>query len=205
MEIETLLAEWRGSEAKLYPMVVVNPHQYETNLSLVRAMTDDLSEVSRVDDLVGEYERRLELLSASVDRLEVAAPSMDVAPLLIDAAFLNRYREIPGEHQETEAARRIAEAGDGPAWVELGKAGDDGPAAATGFQHVEMRLPDGLGRYTYIDIDPASYMPLYGIDILQLEPTTGEQLDTSARPERRHFMDREEWLAAIAEVKASIS
>jgi len=205
MEIETLLAEWRGSEAKLYPMVVVNPHQYETNLSLVRAMTDDLSEVSRVDDLVGEYERRLELLSASVDRLEVAAPSMDVAPLLIDAAFLNRYREIPGEHQETEAARRIAEAGDGPAWVELGKAGDDGPAAATGFQHVEMRLPDGLGMYTYIDIDPASYMPLYGIDILQLEPTTGEQLDTSARPERRHFMDREEWLAAIAEVKASIS
>ena len=204
METEALLAQWRASEAKLYPMIVVSPHRYEANLSLVRAMTDDLSEVSRVDDLVGEYERRLELLAASVDRLEVAAPSMDVAPLLIDAAFLNRYREIPGEHQQTEGARRIAEAGDGPAWVELGKAGDDGPSAATGFQHIEMRVPDGLGMYTYIDIDATSYMPLYGIDVLQLDPTTGEQLDTSARHDRRQFMDREEWLVAIAEVRASV-
>ncbi len=204
MDIEALLTQWRASEAKLYPMVVVSPHQYETNLSLVRAMTDDLKDVSRVGDLVGEYEHRVDLLAASVDRLEVAAPSMDVAPLLIDAAFLNRYREIPGEHQQTEAAGRIAEAGDGPAWVELGKAGDDGPAAATGFQLIEMRVPDGLGMYTYIDIDPATYMPLYGLDILQLDPTTGEQLTTDARPERRHFMDREEWLAAITEVKASI-
>jgi len=204
MEMEALLAQWRASEAKLYPMIVVSPHRYEANLSLVRAMTDDLSEVSRVDDLVGEYERRLELLATSVDRLEVAAPSMDVAPLLIDAAFLNRYREIPGEHQQTEAAGRIAEAGDGPAWVELGKAGDDGPSAATGFQHIEMRVPDGLGMYTYIDIDATSYMPLYGIDVLQLDPTTGEQLDTSARPDRRQFMDREEWLVAIAEVRASV-
>ncbi len=204
MDIEALLAQWRASEAKLYPMIVVSPHQYEANLSLVRAMTDDLCEVTSVDNLVAEYERRADRLAASVDRLDVAAPSADVAPLLIDAAFQNRYRELPAEHQQAEAARRIAEAGDGPAWVTLAEAGDNGPAAATGFQRVEMRVPDGLGMHTYVDIDATTFLPLYGIEILALEPTTGEHLGTDARPERRQFPDREEWLAAIAEVKASV-
>ena len=204
MDIEALLTQWRASEAKLYPIIVVSPHQYEANLSLVRAMTDDLWEVTSVDDLVGEYERRADRLAASVDRLEVAAPSAAVAPLLIDAAFQNRYRELPAEHQQAEAARRIAEAGDGPTWVTLAEAGDDGPAAATGFQRIEMRVPDGLGMHTYVDIDPTTFLPLYGIEILQLEPTTGEHLGTDARPERQQFADREKWLAAIAAVKSSV-
>ena len=204
MDIEALLAQWRASEAKLYPMILVSPHQYETNLSLVRAMTDDLAGVTSVDDLVGEYERRADRLAASADRLEVAAPSPVVGSLLIDAAFLNRYLELPAEHQQAEAARRIAQAGDGPGWVTLAEAGDDGPSAATGFQRIEMRVPDGLGMHTYIDIDATTFLPLYGIEILQLEPTTGEHLDTNARPERQQFTDREQWLAAIAALKEPV-
>ena len=92
-------------------MVVVNPHQYEKNLSLVRAMTDDLGDVATVGELVDEYERRADLLQAAVNRLDVAMPSPDVAPLLIDSAFQGRHRELPGERQQTEAAGRIAEAG----------------------------------------------------------------------------------------------
>jgi hypothetical protein len=167
-------------------------------------MTDDLCEVTSVDNLVGEYERGADRLAASVDRLEVAAPSADVVPLLIDAAFQGRYRELPGEHQQADAERRIAEAGDGPAWVTLAEVGDNGPAAATGFRRVEMRVPDALGIHSYIDIDATTFLPLYGIEILQLEPTTGEHLGTDARPERREFTDREEWLAAIAAVKVSV-
>ena len=203
MDIEPLLAQWRASEAKLYPMIVVSPHQYETNLSLVRAMTDDLSDITTVDGLISEYERRADRLADSVDRLNVPAPSTAVTPLLIDAAFQGRYRELPAEHQQAEAARRIAEAGDGPAWVTLAEAGDDGPAAATGFQRVEMRVPDGLGMHAYVDIDAMTFLPLYWIEILQLEPSTGEYLGT-ARPERREYPDRDEWLAAIAEIKASV-
>ncbi len=204
MDVEALLTQWRASEAKLYPMILVSPHQYETNLSLVRAMTDDLSEVTSVDDLVGEYERRTDWLAASADRLEVAAPSAVVSPLLMDAAFLNRYRELPAEHQQAEAARRIARAGGGPGWVTLAETGDDGPSAATGFRRVEMRVPDGLGMHTYVDIDPTTFLPLYGIEIMRLEPATGEHLGTDARPERRQFTDREQWLAAIAAVKESV-
>lgn len=203
MDIEALLTQWRASEARLYPMVVVNPHQYEKNLSLVRAMTDDLGDVATVGELVDEYERRADLLQAAVNRLDVAMPSPGVAPLLIDSAFQGRHRELPGERQQTEAAGRIAEAGGGPAWVTLAESGDDGPEAATGFLRVEMRLPDGRGMHTYVDIDATTYRPLYGIEIRQLDPATGEQIDARARPARTEFTDRVEWLAAIADVKAS--
>ncbi len=199
--MDGLLAQWRASEAKLYPMVVVSPHQYEANLSLVRAMTDDLADITAVDDLFGEYERRADRLQAAVSRLQVRHPSPETAHLLIDAAFQGRYRELPTELQETEARRRIAEAGDARGWVTLAEAGDDGASAATGFQRIEMRLPDGLGMYTYIDIDATTFLPLYGIELLQLDPTTGEQVDSQARPDRTEFADRQEWLTAITDLQ----
>ena len=185
-------------------MVVVNPHQYEANLSLVRAMTDDLGDVEGVDHLVEEYQGGTDRLAAAVGRLGVAAPSPDVAPLLIDAAFQGRHRELPSERQQAKAVNRMAQAGAEPAWVNLAEAGNDGPSAATGFQRVEMRVPDGLGMHTYIDIDATTYRPLYGIEILQLDPETGEHVGTHARPERTEFTDHKEWLAAIAEIKASV-
>jgi hypothetical protein len=203
MEIESLLTQWRSAESKLYPMVVVNPHQYEANLELVRAMTDDLSDVATTEDLVNAYENGSDLLAAAVARLGASAPRADIGPLLIDAAFQGRYRHLGGERQQAEAARRIAEAGKGPAWVLLAESGDDGPGAATGFRRIEMHLPDGLGVYSYIDIDPSTFLPLYWIETLQLDPATGEFTGNDARPERREFTDRAEWLDALAALKAN--
>jgi hypothetical protein len=65
-----------------------------------------------------------------------------------------------------------------------------------------MRIPDGLGMHSYIDIDATTFLPFFGIEILQLDPETGEYAGTRARPERREFTVREEWLAAIAATKA---
>lgn len=203
MEIDPLLAQWRSAESKLYPMVVVNPHQYEANLELVRAMTDDLSEVATTEDLVTAYENGSDLLAAAVERVGATAPRADIGPLLIDAAFQGRYRDLPGERQQAEAARRIAEAGKGPAWVLLGESGDDGPGAATGFRRIEMHVPDGFGIHSYTDIDATTFLPLYGIETLPLDPATGEYGGHDARPERREFTDRAEWLAALAALKAN--
>ncbi|MEX1126556.1 MAG: hypothetical protein WEE53_12910 [Acidimicrobiia bacterium] len=203
MDVGDLLTRWRAAEAKLYPMVVVSPHQYEVNLTLVRAMTDDLSDITTVDDLISAYEHRVDRLAEAVDRLSVAAPSAEVGDLVADAAFQGRYRELPSERQQGDAVRRIAAAGAGPAWVLLGEFGDDAAGVATGFRRIEMRIPDGLGMHSYIDIDATTFLPLFGIEILQLDPDTGEFAGTHARPERREFTDREEWLAAIAATKAA--
>ena len=184
-------------------MIVVSPHQYEVNLTLVRAMTDDLSGITTVDELIAAYEDRAERLAGAVDRLSVAAPTAEVGDLVADAAFQNRYRELPSERQQTDAVRRIAAAGAGPAWVLLGEFGEDGAGVATGFRRIEMRVPDGLGMHSYIDIDATTFLPLYGIEILQLDPDTGEFAGSHARPERQEFTDREEWLAAIKAIKTS--
>jgi hypothetical protein len=202
MEIESLLAQWRSAESKLYPMVVVNPHQYEANLVLVRAMTDDLSDVATPEDLVAAYENGSDLLAAAVERVGATEPRADIGPLLIDAAFQGRYRDLAGEQQQAEAARRIAEVGTGSAWVLLAESADDA-SAATGFRRIEMHLPDGLGVHSYIDIDPSTFLPLYWIETLQLDPATGEFTDKDARPERREFTDRAEWLDALAALKAN--
>jgi len=201
MDVDALLATWRAAEAKLYPMVVVSPHQYEANLTLVRAMTDDLSECATVDDLVAAYAHRDERLTIATRRTQAGKPSPEVAPLLIDAAFQARYRELPAELAQAQAARRIDQAGNMPGWVIIAAAGDEN-GAGTGFSRVEMRLPDGLGMHTYIDIDATTFLPLYGIELLALDPATGEYVGTNARPDRREFTDKAEWRAAVDAIKA---
>ena len=205
MEVDALLTQWRSAESKLYPMVVMNPHQYEANLELVRAMTVDLSDVAQIEDLVTAYENGSERLASAVERLGVSVPRADIGPLLIDAAFQGRYRELPGERQQARAARRIAAAGKGPAWVLLGETGDDGPGAATGFRRIEMHLPDGFGIHSYTDIDANTFLPLYRIETLQLDPATGDYTGKDARPERREFTERAEWLDALAAIKAKVT
>ncbi len=203
MEIDTLLAQWRSAEAKLYPMVVVNPHQYEANLELVRAVTNDLSDVRTIDDLVTAYESGNDRLAAAVEGLGVSAPRPDIGPLLIDAAFQGRYRDLAGERQQAEAARRIAEAGAGPAWVLLAESAADDSGAATGFRRIEMHLPDGLGVHSFTDIDASTFLPLYWIETLQLDPATGEFTGNEAFLERRQFSDRVEWVDALAAIRAN--
>lgn len=202
MDLDALLAQWRAAEAKLYPMVVVNPHQYETNLELVRAMTDDLASVAKADDLVGAYANREARLAAVVTKLGTNPPSPEVGSLLIDAAFYGRYRELPAERARAEAERRIAAAGESTGWITLDETGDESGVSGTGFRRIEMRLPDGLGLHTYIDIDPTTFLPLFGIETLQLDPATGEFAGSQARPDRTEFRERDEWLEAIKTLKA---
>lgn len=202
MDLEALVGQWRAAEAKLYPMVVVNPHQYEANLALVRAMTDDLRDVDTVDGLVDAYAERDARLDAAVTRLGGPRPPAEMALLIIDAAFSGRYRELPGERARSEAGRRIAESGGRPGWITLDEIGDDSGHAGTGFRRIEMRLPDGLGLHTYIDIDPTTFLPLYGVETVQLDPGTGDFAEPRARPARNEFRARDDWLLAIKTIKA---
>jgi hypothetical protein len=204
MDIESLVDLWRAAETKLYPMVVVSPHQYEVNLRLVRAMTKALSGATTVEALAAAYDQGQELLAKAVQDSGAAAPSTEVAPLLIGAAFQGRYRELPGERQHKSAIDAIHAAGDRRGWVTLGESGDDGPNAGAGFRRIEIHLPDGMGMHTYIDIDATTFMPLYGLELLQLDPGTGEFAGDEARPVRCEFADRDEWLQAIAVRKSQV-
>jgi len=137
---------------------------------------------------------------ASMNVEEKIMVARQLAKLGVDIIEAGFAFSSPGDF---EAVRRIAAAGAGPAWVLLGEFGEDGAGVATGFRRIEMRVPDGLGMHSYIDIDATTFLPLYGIEILQLDPDTGEFAGSHARPERQEFTDREEWLAAIKAIKTS--
>lgn len=185
-------------------MVVVNPHQYETNLRLVRAMSDQMSDLATVEELIEAYDGRSSMAASTADSLSLAAPQPEVEELLVDAAFYVRYRELRSELQKAEVERRIAAAGDGPGWVVLAETGADGSTPAPGFRRVEMHLPDGKGLYTFVDVDPSTYRPRYGVEVLRLDPSSGEELPDDPIASRQEFAELTDWEQAIAEARQGI-
>lgn len=185
-------------------MVVVNPHQYETNLRLVRAMTDQMSDLATVEELMEAYGGRSSMAASTAHGMPLAAPQPEVEGLLVDAAFHARYRELQSELEKAEVERRIAAAGDGPGWVLLAETGADGATPAPGFQRVEMHLPDGKGLYTFVDLDPSTYGPSYGVEVLRLDPSSGEELPDDPIASRQEFSELTDWERAIAEARQQI-
>ncbi len=185
-------------------MVLVNPDQYETNLRLVRAMTDQMSGLATVEELIEAYGGRSSLAASTAHSLSLGVPQPEVGEVLVDAAFHARYREVLSELEEAEAARRIAAAGDGPGWVVLGETGAEGATPAPGFRRVEMHLPDGKALHTYVDLDPSTHRPNYGVEVLSLDPSSGEELPDGSRGGRREFSERADWESAIAQDRRKI-
>ncbi len=121
--------------------------------------------------------------------------------LVLDAAFQARYRELVAERQQAEAEQRIATAGDEPQWVVLAEAGTARSVPAPGYRRVEMHVPDGTGLHTFVEQDPTTYTPRYGIELLRLDPRTGEHLGSDASGYRDEFEDAGEWMRAVEHVR----
>jgi hypothetical protein len=199
--LEPLLQRWRSAESKLYPMVMVDPHRYETHLRLVRELSDGLAGLSTVDELIEAYGGRAGLMARTAHRMSVTIRD-DIGELVVDAAFNSRYRNLVSEIQEAEARRRIREAGDDPGWVVLAETGRDYPPLP-GFRQIEMRLPDGLGIHSYVDADPDTYQPVYGLELLTLDPATGEEVGNGTRATPQEFADPSAWAAAMEQARAT--
>lgn len=192
---EQLAARWRAAEARLYPVVFVDPPRYELYLRLVRAVADDLAEQTTDEQLARAYEGRSRLLASARQQLSLGGTAID-EDLVLDAAFGARHREMRAAHQRAEAERRIA-AGQSPGWVLIGESGPAGPDPAPGYRRLEMHLPDGMSLHTFIEHDPGTYLPCYGLELLQLDPRTGEFLGATPSADREEFGDRDEWRRAV--------
>lgn len=199
-----LVERWRAAESRLYPIVLVDPPQYELYLTLVRAIADDLKDRSSVEQLADAYAERSQLLAAAIDRLSVAGTSID-EELALDAAFQARYRELQAERQQAEAEQRISAAGNEPQWVVLAETGTEGPVPAPGYRRLEMHVPDGTGLHIFVEHDPSTYIPFYGIEMLRLDPRTGEHEASDASLYREGFGDLDEWKRTIERIRRAES
>jgi hypothetical protein len=108
------------------------------------------------------------------------------------AGFAIRYRELTGELARARAGERIREARRrGESWVvveEKGRA--DAPVPGL-YQRLEMRVDDGTGIHIFVEEDPGTGGPRYGVEQVPLDPDTGDAVGPPA--DRRVFEDRAEW------------
>ncbi len=197
-ELEEALRSWRAAEEKLYPVVMLRPDVYQRYVELVRAVADELWSFVTPESLAQAYGRAPEIVAVVIARFGASVDDMDVG-LLAGAAFSLRYREVLAESSRKEAVRRIEEArARGDHWVVLYEMGRAKGAPALPYRRLEMHLPDGVGLHVFLEEDPETGAPIFGLERVQLDPSTGDWVSAAQpSPERQTFPSADRWEEAV--------
>jgi hypothetical protein len=201
-ELEDLVARWRADEQRLYPMIMVEPDRYERYLVVVRAVADELRVIRSPQELAGAYRNSRATIDAVVGRTAISAQDLDLG-LVASAAFSLRYTEILGEMQRDDALDRVRAAREaGSEWVTVYHTGTPEGWRQRRYEALEMHLADGIALHLSVEIDAETYGPVYGIEVVQLDPHTGDWVN-DVRPlvERRTWPEQGPWEEAIEEYK----
>ncbi len=200
--MDELIAGWRAAEARLYPLVMAQPELYELYVAVVRAVADHLGSARTPQQLAEAFGGRAAILEAVVASHGFATDELDLE-LVAEAAFSLRYREVVTEVHREDAIRRVREAGRaGLPWVVLREtAGAAGPFAAP-YDRLEMHVSSGVGVHAFVELGPEMDRPRFGVEVVQLDPRTGDPVSDTAPPaELRTFADENHWQEAIEELR----
>ena len=199
---DEIIRRWRVAEERLYPVVMVRADLYERYISVVRAVADELRSYGSPDELVEAYREGAEITARVVRAQIISTEELDLG-LVAGAAFSLRYREVAEEEHRREAARRIRAArARGDEWTVVYETGSpDGPLPP--YRRLEMRLSDGAALHVFVEFDPDTGGPLYGLEAVQLDPQTADWV-TDADPlwERATFRDPAAWRAETERLRA---
>ncbi len=199
---DEVVRRWRAAEEQLYPVVMTRPDLYELSIQVVRAVADELRPLTTPAALLASYRDAAELVAGVIQRRDLAVEGLDLG-LATDAAFHLRYREVLDEAargQAMERARAARERGD--EWVLLHESGTLSRAPAVPYRRLEMRVRDGAGLHVFVQQDPTTAGPLFGVEAVQLDPHTGDWL-TEAAPWARSetFTRPEPWQRLVEELR----
>ena len=201
-----LVARWRQADERLYPMVMIDPERFTQIVSLVRAASDQLASEASLDDLVAARRRGRAVVSQAAEAVGMPLTQVWDVELVADAAFHLRYRELTAELHRREVTDTIAAARvRGDAWVVVRESGSHQQPAMQPYERIEMRLADGHAVRAWVDVDPNSFAPVYGLDGLRLEPDTGAVVDAGDPAATRTYATREQWEAARLEWRDAAS
>jgi hypothetical protein len=197
-----VLLRWRAAEEQLYPVVMVRPDLYERSIEIVRSVADELRSFRTPAALLDGFGRAAEITAQVVRRESLTTEGVDLA-LATGAAFSLRYRELVGEVARGRAIERIRAARErGDAWVVLHESGTLEQAPAVPYRRLEMHLGDGAGLHVFVQQDPETAAPRYGVERVQLDPQTGDWLhEASGWAEPRTVSTPESWRDLIDELR----
>lgn len=197
---------WRAAEEQLYPVVMVRPDLYERSIEFVRSVADELRALGTPAALLDAFGRAAEIAARVVRRESLTTEGVDLA-LATTAAFSLRYRELVGEVARERAIERIRAARErGDAWVVLHESGTLEQAPAVPYRRLEMHLGDGAGLHLFVQQDPETAAPVYGVESVQLDPQTGDWLhEASGWAEPRMLSTVESWHDLIQELRERLA
>jgi len=188
-------SRWREAEGRLYPVAMVRPDLYERSLVAVRETVDQLQRFETVEALVEIEPQVRGLVRKALTERELSTAELDLE--LISSAALNlRSTQIEAASARSRQLEMIgrARARHEP-WVALAESGErrGDRAPLPPYHRLEMRVADGLGLHVYVDFDPSTARPVYGMHLVQLDPATGDWLGEAASPAAAEFDRPEPW------------
>jgi hypothetical protein len=201
-----LLSDWRAAEERLYPVVMVRPDLYERAVRMVRVVTDELAGCGDVAGLAATWSQAAEIVHRAAADAGLDLDGLD-AGLIAGAGFSMRYRELAVTAARTEKLGRIqAAAAAGETWVRVEEIGSKETAGMVPWSWIEMHIGSGAGLRQTLEADPSTGAPRYGLEVVPLDPATGDRLPTP--PDvvgvEESFGDRAEWIAAVEAKRAQI-
>ena len=200
-----LVERWNVAERHLYPVVLTQPDLYERYLALVRAMADDLGDLSTPEALAAAFAEAVPPAARTAAGCGIPTGGLDLE-VAAGAAFALRYREVKAAAARGAVAARVQEAtAKGERWVVLqepprGQAPD--PFASAVSSRVELHVPTGVAIHSFVELDPDTYQSRYGVEAARLDPVSGELArDEEPGATPRTFDDPAAWERAIAALR----
>jgi len=201
LKLEEAVRRWRAAEQRLYPAVVSSPEGYDRYVALVRAVTDELGSVRSTEALVDVYVDGVDVAAAAA-RSHMSTEGLDL-DLALGAAFCLRYRELVAETRREEVQRRVEEAvARGEEWVVIKEAPPWLQSPFPPWRRLEMHLPEGNGLHTWVEESLGDEGVEYGVEVVPLDPRTGQWVSGGSVTDRRTFSDYQVWQDAVEALKA---
>lgn len=191
------IADWQRAEERLYPLVMVDPNGYTRLVSVIRAAADLLAAHQTTEELIAARSQGREIVGRAARAIGVDVTQIVDVELVADAAFGLRHREATNARRSRERAERIATARrDGHQWVIVRESGHVDRPAVQPYERIEMDLSDGRGLRASVDIDPSLFRPVYLLEEVRLDPTTGTVIEDPRPETAQTFTQREPWETA---------
>jgi hypothetical protein len=178
------LRSWDTAEARLFPLVMARPEEYERSLALIGVLLGWLrSRCPDIPALLGQSARGAAIVADAAGELSggQGEPRLDQGglgtgargDLIAAAACAMRYRELVGENAARGRRDALAAASArSESWAVIEETGDQARAPYLPYQRVEAHVPSG--RAVIISIEPDEMLnAVWRLDEATLDPSTG--------------------------------
>ncbi|MEX3010634.1 hypothetical protein [Hoeflea sp. TYP-13] len=168
---------WDECERQLFAMVGMDADRYEKIILAVRALADEMRDISSIEQLTASWPQAGEMLSKAAAARGFSA-SMLPQDKVAGAAFALRQREI-NQQLQYQARRNLINSArqSGDDWVMLDESGNIESGNFDAYRSTEMHVASGYAVMSMVQVDPGSGAPEYVVAVVRLDPETGELLD----------------------------